>query len=587
MRWLMRLERTTRLIILSVFLGVVGAFGAQVFIWLLHMAEVWILTPISGYSFIGVEQAHAMGVAPTDHRWYWLIPVATTLGGLISGILVYTWAPEAEGHGTDAAVKGYHRTGGRIRYRVPLIKTIASAITIGSGGSAGREGPTAQIAAGVGAIAGGLLKLPDEERRVLLLVGMAAGLSAVFKSPLGTALFAVEILYSTMAFEGRYLTFTLIASAVAYAITGVFSGWTPLFTLPRDVTFGAPIDLIWFVVLAGLAGCLGALLPTVFYWTRDTFHRLQVPNQLKPAIGGLGMGLVGLFAPPLLGGGYGYIQFALQGGGGIALWLLLVLSVGKILALSLTVGSGGSGGVFAPSLYVGALLGAAFAAVLHGFGISGINSTALAVVGMAALFAGAARVPIASLVMVAEMTGGYDLIMPTMLAVAVSYLVQVGLTRTFKYPTLYEAQVPTPAASPANLEMYTEIVSSFLREKRVSLDRSTLHRHLESTLASGEGIPLAHGGIEHLYSIALDPGTPAAGQQVRHVACPGVVVVGVLRGEKEIVPGADTVLLVGDELLIAATPPSLEEFKQRVASPATPGDEAIEQMEESHNAARL
>jgi CIC family chloride channel protein len=584
MRWLLRLERTTRLIILSVFLGVVGALGAQVFIWLLHMAEIWILRPISGYAFIDVAQAHAMGTAPTTHHWYWLIPVATTLGGLISGILVYTWAPEAEGHGTDAAVKGYHRTAGRIRYRVPLIKTIASAITIGSGGSAGREGPTAQIAAGVGAIAGGLLNLPDEERRVLLLVGMAAGLSAIFKSPLGTALFAVEILYSTMAFEGRFLTFTLIASAVAYAITGLFNGWTPLFILPRGVTFGAPIDLIWFVVLAALAGCLGAILPTVFYWTRDTFHKLNVPNQLKPAIGGLGLGLVGMLAPPLLGGGYGYIQFALQGGGGIAVWLLLVLSVGKIIALSLTVASGGSGGVFAPSLYVGALLGAAFAAVLHVFGISGINATALAVVGMASLFAGAARVPIASLVMVAEMTGGYDLIMPTMLAVAISYLVQVGLTRTFKYPSLYEAQYATPASSPANIELYSEIVSSFLRQHRVHLDRNTLHSHLRRSLTRGEAVPLTPGQ-EHLYSIVLEPGTPAAGYQVRQVACPGVVIVGVLRGEKEIVPDAATVLLVGDELLVAATPSSVEDFKRRTKSPEMPSDQAIEKMEESQDAA--
>ena len=577
MHWLMRLERTTRLIILSVFLGVVGALGAQFFIWLLHFVEVWVLIPITGYQTIGVDAAHAMGTAPTTHHWYWWIPVSTALGGLVSGILVYTWAPEAEGHGTDAAVKGYHRTAGRIRYRVPFIKTIASAITIGSGGSAGREGPTAQIAAGVGAITGGLLDLPDEERRVLLLVGMAAGLSAIFKSPLGTALFAVEILYSTMAFEGRYLTFTLIASAVAYAITGLFNGWTPLFILPEHVTFGAPVDLIWFVVLAALAGCLGAVLPTVFYWTRDAFHNLRIPNQFKPALGGLGMGLVGLMAPPLLGGGYGYIQFALQGSGGMAVWLLLVLSVGKIIALSLTVASGGSGGVFAPSLYVGALLGAAFAAVLHASGISGINGTALAVVGMASLFAGAARVPIASLVMVAEMTGGYDLIMPTMLAVAVSYLVQVGLTRTFKYPSLYEAQVPTPAASPANVEMFSEIAARFLRQNRVRLDRSTLHQHVRKTLVAGEGIPLAFG-YEHIYSMLLGAGSPAAGQQVRQVAQPGVVIVGVMRGEKEIVPDADTVLLVGDELLVAATPSAAEDFKRSIGSPAMPSDQAMEEQ---------
>jgi chloride channel protein, CIC family len=584
MRWLMRLQRNTRLIALSAILGVVGALGAQLFIWLLHLAEVWILIPISGYTFIDVPQASVMAMAPSTHHWYWLIPVSTTLGGLISGILVYGLAPEAEGHGTDAAVKGYHRTSGRIRYRIPIIKTIASAVTIGSGGSAGREGPTAQIAAGVGSFIGGVLKLPDEERRVLLLVGMAAGLSAIFKSPLGTALFAVEILYSTMAFEGRYLTFTLVASAVAYAVTGLFNGWSPLFVLPHDVSFGAPIDLVWFVVLAAMAGALGALLPTVFYWTRDKFHELQIPNVLKPALGGLGVGLLGLLAPPLLGGGYGYIQFALQGGSGIAVWLLLLLMAGKILAMSLTVASGGSGGVFAPSLYVGAMLGAAFAITLHTFHITGIPTTALAVVGMAALFAGAARVPIASLVMVAEMTGGYHLIMPTMLAVAVSYVVQMALTRNAKYPTLYEAQETIPAASPANTEMFSEILADFLRQNRMRLDGSTINRHMTMALADGKGVPLG-SGHEQLYRVALDSGTSAAGQEVRAVACADVVIVGVLRGEKEIVPSADTVLQVGDELLIAATPTSMEQFRQSIAPPEMAGDEAIEEWEESQQAA--
>ena len=583
MHWLMRLQRNTRLIALSAILGVVGALGAQLFIWLLDLAEQNILTFISGYKFFTVGHAHAMGSAPSFDHWYWLIPVATTLGGLISGVLVYGLAPEAEGHGTDGAVKGYHRTSGRIRYRVPIIKTIASAVTIGSGGSAGREGPTAQIAAGVGSLIGGILKLPDEERRVLLLVGMAAGLSAIFKSPLGTAIFAVEILYSTMAFEGRYLTFTLVASAVAYAVTGLFDGWSPLFVLPHDVSFGAPVDLAWFVVLAVLAGALGALLPTVFYWTRDKFHELPIPNMLKPAIGGLGVGLLGILAPPLLGGGYGYVQLALQGGGGLAIWMLLLLMAGKIVTLSLTVASGGSGGVFAPSLYVGAMLGAALAILLHSFHITGIPTTALAVVGMAALFAGAARVPIASLVMVAEMTGGYHLIMPTMLAVAVSYLVQMALTRNAKYPTLYEAQETIPAASPANTEMFSEILSDFLRQNRMQLDGGTINRHLTMALAEGEGIPLGRGH-EQLYRITLNPGTAAAGLQVRQVACADMVIVGVLRGEKEIVPSADTVLQVGDDLLIAATPTSLEQFQQRIASPEMAGDEAIEEWEEKQQA---
>lgn len=576
MRWLMRLRRTTRLIVLSVFLGVIGALGAQLFVWLLHLAEVWILTPISGYKFIEAEEAQAMAVAPPS-GWHWLIPVATTLGGLVSGLLVYGLAPEAEGHGTDAAVKGYHRTAGRIRYRIPVIKTIASAITIGSGGSAGREGPTAQIAAGFGSFIGGILKLPDEERRVLLLVGMAAGLSAIFKSPLGTALFAVEILYSTMAFEGRYLTYTFVASAVAYTITGLFNGWLPLFVLPHDVTFGSPTNLIWFVVLAVLSGGLGAVLPTAFYWTRDRFHELKIPNIFKPAIGGFGVGVIGIFAPPLLGGGYGYVQFALQGGSGLAIWALLLLSLGKIVTLSLTVASGGSGGVFAPSLYVGAMLGAALALFLHLFNVD-VPTTALAVVGMAALFAGAARVPIASLVMVAEMTGGYQLIMPTMLAVSLSYVVQVGLTRNAKYPTLYEAQEPIPATSPANVEMFTEIIADYLRQNRMRLDDTVIGRHLAMNLADGQGVPLARGG-ELLYRVTLESGTPAAGQEVRHVARPEVVIVAVLRGEEDIVPGADTVLQVGDELLVAATPDSVEGFRKSVAPPEMAGDEAIEELE--------
>ena len=581
---LMRLQRTTRLIVLSAILGVVGALGAELFMWLLNLSQHWILTFISGYKFIEASPAHAMGVAPPT-GWHFLIPVATTLGGLISGILVYGLAPEAEGHGTDAAVKGFHRTAGRIRYRIPVIKTIASAITIGSGGSAGREGPTAQIAAGVGSVLGGLLKLPDEERRLLLLAGMAAGLSAIFKSPLGTALFAVEILYSTMAFEGRYLAYTLVASAVAYTISGLFNGWLPLFILPHDVNFGAPADLGWFVILGLFSGALGAVLPTVFYWTRDRFHELDVPNFLKPAIGGLGVGLLGVAAPQLLGGGYGYIQFALQGGGGIALWVLLLLSIGKIVTLSLTVASGGSGGVFAPSLYVGAMLGAAFAILLHDVDITGIPVTAMAVVGMAALFAGAARVPIASLVMVAEMTGGYQLIMPTMLAVAISYLVQSALTRNAKYPTLYEAQEPTPAASPANVEMFSEILTDYLHNNRMRLDDSTINHHLTMNLAEGQGVTLAHGH-ELLYRVTLEPGTPAAGKQVREVACENVVIVVVLRGSLEMVPGAATVLEVGDDLLIAATPDSLAQFRQRIAPPEMAGDEAIEPLEEKAIAAR-
>src|SRR5699024_7120889 len=260
-----------------------------------------------------------------------------------------------------------------------------------------------------------VFRLSDEERRLVVLIGMAAGLSAIFKSPLGTAIFAVEILYSRMAFEGSALIYTMISAAVAYAITGVFSGFTPLFLLPAAQHGFQPVELVWFALLGVISGAFGALLPAVFYRIRDGFRALQVPDYFKPAIGGFAVGLIGIVMPPIIGGGYGYMQFVLQGGSGLAVWVLFLFAVGKILTLSFTIGSGGSGGMFGPTLYVGAMLGAAYGALLHLFHIQ-VDGAWLAIVGMAAVFAGGARVPIASMVMVIEMTGGFQLIMPAMLA---------------------------------------------------------------------------------------------------------------------------------------------------------------------------
>jgi len=566
MKWLLKLDRTPRLLILSLFLGIVGGLGAELFLFMLHWGDIYLLGFLGHYKPIDVASAHATAAAPKPFtHWYWWVPVATTVGGLATGLLVYSLAPEAEGHGTDAAVKAFHQGNGRMRARVPLVKGIASAITIGSGGSAGREGPTAQIAAGVGAIVGSIFKLPDDERRYIVLMGMAAGLSAIFKSPLGTAIFAVEILYSRMAFEGGALIYTLISAAVAYAIIGVFQGFTPLFLLPRQTGIGPSYNLVWFAVLGLGAGLLGAVLPTVFYRTRDWFASIKIPNHFKPAIGGLAVGVIGIALPPLLGGGYGYIQYALAGGAGLAVWFLLLLSLGKILALSLTIGSGGAGGVFAPSLYVGAMLGASFAALLALFHLD-INATALAVVGMAALFAGAARVPIATLVMVVEMTGGYGLIMPTMVAVALAFVVQFTLTRRSRYPTLYEAQVSTPADSPVYRDLFYETAADLLRRQQVRLDRDILNSELQYALDRGEGIALRRRK-EQLYSLNLAAGTPVAGKEVRSLglADMGVLIVGLIRGESEIVPHGGTKLQVGDGLLVAAAGDSIEKFRELIA----------------------
>lgn len=565
---MVKLDRTTRLILISVALGVVGALGAQLFLLLLHLTDVYVLSAVGHYHTITVAAAHAMGVPPKPFtHGYWAIPVATTLGGLVAGVLIYGLAPETEGHGTDATLIAFHRNNGRMRARAPFVKIIVSALTIGSGGSGGREGPTAQIASGVGAIAGSVFKLADDERRLVMLIGMAAGLSAIFKSPLGTAIFAVEILYSRMAFEGDALIYTLISAAVAYAITGIFSGFTPLFLLPVNHQAIQPLDLVWFALLGIVAGGFGALLPAVYYRIRDAFVALRIPRYFKPALGGLAVGLIGMAVPPVIGGGYGYIQFALQGGTGLAAWILLLFSLGKILTLSLTIGSGGSGGMFGPTLYVGATLGAAFAAALNLLHLH-LDSSWFAVVGMAAVFAGGARVPIAAMVMVIEMTGGFELIMPTMIAVALAFIVQLTLTRHAKYPTIYEAQVPTPAESPAHRRAYYNATVNLLKRQEVQLDRDILSRELRSALARGEGIPLTERS-EQLYSLALAPGSPVVGREVRSLGLAdlGVVIVGLIRGEGDVLPTGHTRLQVGDRLLVAARSDGIGQLRTLIAAP--------------------
>ncbi len=571
--WLLKLERTPRLILLCVVLGVVGALGAQLFLLLLHVFDSQVLTRVGGYREIGVQAAHAMTVAPSLFtRWYWWLPLSTTLGGLAAGIIIYGVAPETEGHGTDATLRAFHQNGGRMRSRVPFVKTLVSAITIGTGGSGGREGPTAQIASGAGAILGHLFKLPDEERRIVVLIGMAAGLSAIFKSPLGTAIYAVEILYSRMAFEGGALIFTLISASVAYAVTGLFAGYTPLFLLPVNTRTLNPLDLLWFSLLGVLAGAVGALLPTVFYRVRDAFVALDVPRALKPALGGLAVGLIGIAVPPIIGGGYGYMQFVLQGGSGIAVWALLLFAFGKIITLSLTVGSGGSGGLFGPTLYVGVMLGASLGGLLHALGAD-VDSSWLAVVGMAAVFAGSARVPIAAMVMVIEMTGGFELIMPTMIAVAVAFLVQLLLTRHARYPTLYESQVKTPAESPVYRDLFYQTAANLLRRQDVHLDRDILDSELQAVLDRGEGVALRRRQ-ERLYSIALPAGSPAVGQELRSLGLGemGVLIVGVVRGEGEIVPNGGTRLQVGDGLLVATTEEGMGRFRELTAAPQSEDD---------------
>jgi CIC family chloride channel protein len=476
------------------------------------------------------------------------VPVVTTLGGLLSGFLVYRFAPEAEGHGTDTAVDAFHRREGLIRPRVPLIKLVASAITIGSGGAAGREGPIALITAGVGSLYARLARRSEEDRRILLLAGMAAGLSAIFRTPMGTGVFAIEVLYGRMEFEAGALLYTMLSSAVAYTVNGAFVGFQPLFRVPSIPT---PVfrDYASYAVLGIAAGLIGTALPEVFYRMRDLFRALPVPLWTKPALGALALGLLALWLPQVLGGGYGWIQLAIDGR--IALHLLVLLIFAKMAAFAFTVGSGGSGGVFAPSLFVGAMLGGTFAVVMH---------------QPAAVFGSAARVPIATMLMVTEMAGGYHLLVPAGLAVMIAYLLQVRLSRVLHYRSLYEGQVPRRTDSPAHYLEHIQIALNLLGRRSLPLADKLGHLDLLRLLRSRIRFDLP-GGRE-LTMGTIEENSPAAGKKVGELykrlrECDFEIIT-IMRREHMLLPHSETLLEPGDRLAMIVAPQAREALARYV-----------------------
>jgi CIC family chloride channel protein len=395
---------------------------------------------------------------PVAYPWpWWLVLLVPAAGGLISGLLVFTWAPEAEGHGTDAMIRAFHQGGGMIRARVPLIKAVASIITIGTGGSAGQEGPIAQIGSGFGSYLARVLKLPPSERRTLMLAGAAAGVGAIFRAPLGGALFAGEVLYSSTAFESAALLPCLASSIVAYSTFALFISPRPIFRLP-ELTFQGLGDLPLYVGLTLFCSAFGWLYVRVFYGLRDRFFKpLPIPRQLKPAVGGLLLGLIALGYPQVMTGGYGWVQWGAIGMPPelslpgepcfiphMGIGLLLILCVLKIVATGFTISSGGSGGVFGPSMLIGGMIGGFYGQLAAWLvPAAHINPAAYVLVGMGGFFAGVSKTPLTSIVMVSEMTGSYSLLVPLMLACGLNMAISRGWT-------IYEEQLPSPIDSPAH-----------------------------------------------------------------------------------------------------------------------------------------
>ena len=435
-------------LVISILIGLIAGVGSILFYLAINGVTWLMLGQGAGYTPPAAGGEGVTVYIPAVRRW--IIPVICALGGLISGLIVFKLAPEAEGHGTDAAINSFHNKEGVIRGRIPLVKLVASAVTIGSGGSAGREGPVALIGAGFGSTIADIFKLDSHDRRIALAVGIGAGIGAIFKAPLGGALISAEILYKR-DFEFEALLPSFIASIVGYSVYSSWSGWTPVFSISDEFTFSHPGELLGFALLGAVCALFGRLYGRTFYFFRDFFKRLKMPNYIKPAIGGLIVGVIGIFLPQILGMGYGWLQFAINGNTAILpLGIMIAVIFGKILATSLSVGSGGSGGVFAPGLVIGGMVGGATWALLRGVTIIvPSNPAPFVVLGMMTLFGGIAKAPLAIMIMVSEMTGNYSLLIPSMVSVVVAYV----MTGNNYY--IYEKQVNTRADSPAHRAEYT------------------------------------------------------------------------------------------------------------------------------------
>ncbi|WP_415953872.1 chloride channel protein [Streptomyces sp. KLOTTS4A1] len=378
------------------------------------------------------DYAGAGGASHPHVPWLgpWFVLVVPVIGGLLYGPLVDRFAKEARGHGVPEVMLAVDRRGGRINPNVSVVKALASALTIGSGGSVGREGPIVQIGAALGSTLGRFTKVAEGRMRLLVACGAAGGIAATFNAPLAGVFFAMELILRSFAVEAFA---AIVVSSVAASVIGraAFGDVAFLDLPPFRVEHLAQYGL--FVLLGVIAGAVGIGFTRILYWIEDACDwAWRGPEWLRPAAGGLLLGVVLLVLPEMYGVGYPVLENAAEGEYAAA--FLLLLLAGKIIATSLTIGIGGSGGVFAPSLFMGAMLGAAYGSVLHSLvpGTAGAVG-AYALVGMGAVFAGASRAPITAVIILFELTGQYTIILPLMLAIVTATAVSKLLSRDTIY----------------------------------------------------------------------------------------------------------------------------------------------------------
>jgi CIC family chloride channel protein len=435
-----------RWLLLCVAVGAASGFAAALFVAATDGLQFLVLDRLLGVVLERPPGEPAPVVSGPALLPRWLLPAVPALGGLLCGLVALLFGSKVYGGGTDHVLSAYHREAGRVGWRTSVGKWLASVATLGTGGSGGREGPMSLVGAGVGSLLARLFRVGDRERRLLLLAGAAAAIGAVFRIPLGAAIFAIEVLYRDGTEEEGIFP-CLIASVSGYSVFLGMHGSGHLFATG---SFGElSLTSVPLFALVGLAVVpFGFLFTASIRAVRARAARVPLPRWLLPAVGGLLVGLIGLFIhPELLGIGYGWVQTQLRAVPAPdatlqAAGIVLLLATGKLIATALTVGTGGSAGTFAPAVVVGGLVGGAVGEALHVLWPELAPVPArYAMVGMGALLAGVAHVPLAAVIIVCELAGNYELLVPLMAAVSISYLL---LRRT----TLYPSQVRNPAASP-------------------------------------------------------------------------------------------------------------------------------------------
>lgn len=471
-------SETKFLVVLSVLIGLSTGLFATVFDRAIH----WVFETCLGGSPSMLEDA------PLLARWR--ILVFPALGGLVVGPIIKYFSPESRGHGVPEVMLAMHRKGGRIRGRVAALKAFCSAVTIGTGGSAGREGPIVQIGASIGSRLAQLFKLPAVTLKTMSAAGAAAGISAAFNAPLGGMAFALEIIIGEIT-AGPF-AMVLFATVVAATVSRGLSRSGAFFDVPKYHLVN-PAELVLYLSLGVIAGILSKVFVHLFYRVDDAFEndpriwKWRLDPAWQPALGGLLVGAIGFFVPGALGTGTIGIAKALSGEYG--LWMLALLLGTRMLSTSLTLGSGGSGGIFMPSLFCGAMLGSFFGQVAHLFFPETINAGAYAMVGMAAFVAGATHAPLTAILILFEMTNDYAIILPLMIAVVSAVLT----AKTVEPESMYTMKLtrrgvtlrPDPETSLLTQTPVSEVMTRKVQTIPVDFPIGKLGRHFNKTGKTG------------------------------------------------------------------------------------------------------